>query len=135
MKFKLPTSKPRAAKRTCAAFTLAEVLVALLLLAVLIPVAVDGVRVASLAGEVGVRKATAARIAERMLNELVVTRQWTQAFQNGTVQEGTREYRWLARVGPWSESPFSFITVQVTYPVRGRDYEVHLSTLVDTTVQ
>ena len=135
MKFNLPTCKPRAGKRGRAAFTLAEVLVALLLMAILIPVAMDGVRLASLAGELSARKATAARIAERVLNELVVTRQWQQTTQSGTTQEGSREFRWSMRLEPWNVAPLSLVTVQVNFPVQGKDYEVHLSTVVDTTVQ
>src|SRR5436190_13357159 len=55
------------------AFTLAEVLAALAFMAIVIPVAVNGLRVANLAGQVGQRKAVAARIAERVLNEYTTT--------------------------------------------------------------
>jgi prepilin-type N-terminal cleavage/methylation domain-containing protein len=135
MKFNLLPSKPRAGKRARAAFTLAEVLIALVMMAILIPVAVDGVRLASLAGEVGERKATAARIAERVLNELVVTHQWQQTSQSDIVQEGVRDYRWSLRVEPWTEGNLSLMTVQVAYSAQGKEYEVHLSTLVDTMAQ
>ena len=60
-----------------AGFTLAEVLAALLFMAVVIPVAVDGLRVASRASVLGQRKAVAARIAESVLNEQVVASQGT----------------------------------------------------------
>ena len=53
-------------KRRRAAFTLAEVLAALLFMAIVIPVALEGLRIASLAGQVGERKAAAARVAERV---------------------------------------------------------------------
>ena len=46
MKFTAPINKPRAA------FTLAEVLAALMFMAIVIPVAVEALRTASLAGEV-----------------------------------------------------------------------------------
>ena len=65
------------------AFTLIEVLAALVFMAVVIPVAVEGLRVASRAGEVGRRKAVAGRIAESMLNELIVTGQ----LRSGTSSE------------------------------------------------
>jgi type II secretory pathway component PulJ len=111
------------------------VLAALLLMAIVIPVAVQALQVASRAGEVGQRKAAAARIAERVLEELVVERRWQQSSQNGTIQEGLQEYRWLMRLEPWSEGDLSVLTVQVTYPVQGREYDVRLSTLVDPTLQ
>ena len=52
-----------------AAFTLIEVLVALAVMAVVVPVIYQGMHVASLAGEVAERKAIAARIGDRVLYE------------------------------------------------------------------
>jgi type II secretory pathway pseudopilin PulG len=114
-------------------FTLAEVLAALVFMAIVIPVAVQGLRVANLAGQVGERKAVAIRIAERALNELVVTRQWQTSAQNGSTQEGPVPYRWVMRLEPWNQGALRLLTVQVTFPVQGQDYDVRLSTLVDTT--
>jgi hypothetical protein len=132
MKFKRTISLSCAVKRACAGFTLAEALAALVFMAIVIPVAVQGLRVANLAGQVGERKATAARIAERVLNELVVTRQWQVASPHGTVREGVQEYRWTMRLDNWNQGLLRLLTVQVTFPVQGQDYEVRLSTLVDT---
>jgi len=109
------------------------VLAALVFMAIVIPVAVQGVRIANLAGQVGERKAVAIRIAERVLNEMVVTRQWQQAVQTGSVREGPQEYRWLTRLDTWPEGTLRLLTVQVTFPVQGKDYDVRLSTLADTT--
>jgi type II secretory pathway pseudopilin PulG len=132
MRFK-PTLCPAfAARRPCAGFTLAEVLAALVFMAIVIPVAVEGLRVANLAGQVGERKVAAARIAERVLNELVVTGQGRQNSQSGTIQEGPLQYRWQMRLEPWSQAALSLMTVEVTFPVQGQDYEVRLSTLVNT---
>ena len=59
MRFK-PTIRPSpAVRRARAAFTLVEVLAALTLMAIVIPVAVDAMRLANLAGQVGQRKAVA----------------------------------------------------------------------------
>src|SRR5882757_7919638 len=90
-------------KSTRAGFTLAEVLAALALMAIVIPVAIHGLRVANLAGVVAQRKALAARIGERLLNEAVVTRQWNQSVQNGTEQAGPYQFRWTIRNEPWSQ--------------------------------
>src|SRR5437899_934923 len=60
-----------------AAFTLAEVLAALLFMAIVIPVALEGMHVASRAGSVAVRKREAARVAERLLNESIITTNWS----------------------------------------------------------
>ena len=117
------------------AFTLVEVLAALAFMAIVIPVAVDGFRVASRAGQVGERKATATRIAERVMNELLVTGQFRSATQKGVVQEEAREYQWSMRSEPWPLGPMRLVTVQVEFPVQGRDYDVRLSTLADNSTQ
>ncbi len=127
---KLSPLKLRNAKRR-AVFTLAEVLAALLFMAIVIPVAVQGLRVASLAGTLGQRKTIAAQIAERVLNELKVTGQLKNNSQSGTVQQGGLDYRWTLRSEAWSENPLQLVTLQVFFPAQGRDYDVSLSTLVN----
>src|ERR1051325_10328086 len=122
----------RSALRRQAAFTLAEVLAALLFMAIVIPVAMQGLRIASRAGSVAERKAVGARLAERKLNELIVTGQWQSAAQKGTVREGLQEYQWQLQSEPWSEDgAMRQLTVQVDVPVQGREYPVAVSTLVD----
>lgn len=114
-----------------AAFTLAEVLAALVFMAIVIPVVVECLHVASQAGEVAQRKTEAARVAERVLNESIVTTNWNQSAQNGTVQDGMRQFDWTLQNEPWNQDPMRLLTVQVKYTVQGRDYSVQLSTLAD----
>jgi hypothetical protein len=115
-----------------AAFTLAEVLAALVFMAIVIPVVVECLHIASQAGEVAQRKSEAARVAERILNESIVTTNWNQSDQNGKVQEGEREFEWTLQNQPWNQDPMRLLTVQVKYQVQGRDYSVQLSTLADS---
>ena len=112
-----------------AAFTLAEVLAALAFMAIVIPVAIEALHVATLSGEVAERKVEAGRVAERILNETIVSTNWNQAAQSGKVTEGYRDFDWTLRNEPWSENPMRLITVEVKYAVRGKDYSVQLSTL------
>lgn len=135
MKFNPGIRRPGAAKRAWSGFTLVEVLAALAFMAIVIPVAVEGLRIASLAGQVGERKAVAARIAERTMNELLVTGQYRSATQKGVIREGPQEYQWSMRSEPWPLGAMRLVTVQVTYPVQGRDYDVRLSTLADNSTQ
>jgi prepilin-type N-terminal cleavage/methylation domain-containing protein len=114
-------------------FTLVEVLAALVFMAILIPVTVQAVRVASQAGQVGERKAVAARIAERVMNELLVTDSLRQTTASGRIEERHRVYDWTMRSEPWAEDTMSVVTVRVTYEVQGREYDVSLSTLYDPT--
>jgi hypothetical protein len=129
-------SRSRASARaTCAGFTLAEVLAALLFMAIVIPVAVEGVRIANAAGQVAERKAIAARIADRVLNELIVTREWQSSTSHGTVREGPIDYEWQMRAEPWDQGVLRQLTVEVLFLVQGQTHDVRLSTLVDPTLQ
>jgi type II secretory pathway pseudopilin PulG len=117
---------------TRAAFTLIEVLAALTFMAIVIPVAIEGLRVANTAGVVGQRRAAAARIADRVLNELIVTRQWQRSAQGGRVEENAVVYEWKTAIGTWPESgSLKLLTVRVLFEVQAREYEVRLNTLVD----
>jgi hypothetical protein len=112
-----------------AAFTLAEVLAALLFLAIVIPAAVEALHLASLAGVVAARKGAAARVADRILNESIVTTNWNTGTQNGTVTEGAQEFRWTLTSQNWPVDAMELITAEVKYSAQGRDYSVKLCTL------
>jgi prepilin-type N-terminal cleavage/methylation domain-containing protein len=145
-----PLIKPRAR-----AFTLVEVLVALTLMAVVVPVAMQGLHIASLAGEVSERKALAMRIADRVLNEAIVTGQG-QSGQNGLEKAGSYEFHWTVRNEPWSPPPVAQsgsslpngvnqnansantmqqLTAEVTFTAKGAQQSVRVSTLVNATIQ
>lgn len=119
-------------------FTLAEVLAALVFMAILIPVAIECLSIASRAGEVAVRKGEAALVAERLLNENIVTTNWNRSSQSGTIQQGPREFRWQLRNEPWNQDPnqnaMRLVSIEVTFSAQGRDYPVRMSTLVDSTL-
>src|SRR5688572_15693618 len=76
------------------AFTLIEVLASLLLMAIIIPVAMEGMSVASRAGILGQRKAAAMRVAERVLNELIVEGETQHASSSGNTLDGDTNYPW-----------------------------------------
>src|SRR5437763_160123 len=135
MRFKPMHCKPRCGNRGHGGFTLAEVLAALVFMASVIPAAVHGLRIAGLAGQVAERKAAAARIAEKLLNEQIVTTQGSQSTQSGTVQEGPYQYRWQMLNEPWDQDALRLVSMDVTFAVQGQDYDVRLSTLLDTSQQ
>jgi len=123
-------------RRRCAhsapRFTFAEVLVAMVLMAVVLPVAVRGLLIANRAGSVAAKKAMAGRLADRFLAEAVLTQSWangdTQAGDFGTDYPG---YRWESAHVPWSdyEPQMQVVTVNVFYTHQGQEYSVSLSTL------
>ena len=124
-----------AINRPKAAFTLAEVMVALLFLAIVIPVAVKAISTASLAGEVAARKGAAARIADRVLNESMVMTNWNNGMQSGTVQEGVLDFHWTLTSQAWPQDAMQMVTAEVTYQAQGKDYSVKLSTLANPQTQ
>ena len=122
--------------RNCPAFTLAEVLVAMLFLAIVIPVAVEVLNVAARAGEVAARKSAAARVADRVLNESIVTTNWTgSGQQSGTITEGILDFRWKLSARNWPQDAMELLTAEVTFSAQGRDYSVKLNTLAGLPTQ
>ena len=121
-----------------AGFTLAEVLAALLFMAIVVPVAMEGLHIASRAGAVAQRKGEAARIAQRVLIENLVNTNWNQSVQSGSTIEGQREFRWTLHSDPWTQDPSQNVmrqlTVDVKFTAQNRDYAVTMSTLVDGSV-
>ena len=117
-------------------FTLAEVLAALLFMAIVVPVAIEGLHIAGLAGAVAERKGEAARIAQRVLTENLVTTNWSQSVQSGTTLDGQREFRWTLRTDQWTQDPAQTgmrqLSVRVEFTAQDRKYYVNMSTLVDS---
>ena len=126
MKFATPTNNR---SRPESAFTLAEVLAALMFMAIVIPVAVEALHVAGVSGEVAVRKAEAARVADAILNENIVTTNWNRAA-TGTVMQNGHTFQWSLRNETWSaDSGMDLVTAEVDFSAQGRTFSVHLSTL------
>ncbi len=117
-----------------AGFTLVEVLAALLFLAIVIPTAIEALHMATLSGEVAVRKSAAARVADRVLNESIVMTNWNSGTQNGTVTEGASDFRWTLTSQTWPQDSMQLLTAEVKYSAQGKDYSVKLSTLANSQV-
>lgn len=146
---------PRRAGKNRAGFTLAEILVALGLMAIITPVVVRGLSLASLAGELAQRKSLAIRVAGRILNETILTGQWNNTGQGGTEQAGAIPLHWTIRNEPWNAlgtitsvntanginqgfvnaNNLHVLSVDVSFPAQGQTYAVHVSTVIDITKQ
>jgi len=107
------------------------VLASLMFMAIVIPVAVEALHIANKVGVVADRKATAARIADKVLNEAIITTQWKNSNQGGTVKDGPQDYQWTVRATAWDRDVLQVVTAEVTFSVQGQDYAVRLSTLAD----
>jgi type II secretion system protein I len=132
-------------------FTLIEVLISLALIAVLIPVVMEALKTATLAGEVSERKAIAARVADHVLNDAIIAGT-TLTATAGSETVGPYNFRWTMKDEPWTalngitvlSNPNSVngsvvnstlihqVSVKVSYTAQGRDFSVSLATLINT---
>ncbi|HUZ07191.1 MAG TPA: hypothetical protein VMV89_06850 [Candidatus Paceibacterota bacterium] len=113
-----------------AGFTLVEVLAALLFMAIVVPVAIEALHMATKAGEIAVRKNEAARVADTILNKSIVMTNWNSGTQSGTVSEGAEDFRWTLTSQTWpQDSAMQLVAAEVTYSAQAKDYSVTLSTL------
>ena len=115
-------------------FTLAEALAALLLAAIVLPVAVRGVLTAGRAAHVARKTEMGSRLAANWLRELVVTGEWQSSDTNGDFGDEWPEYAWELSVDEWEEddeldSTMTLLTVSVFFSVQGRDTSTSVSTL------
>jgi prepilin-type N-terminal cleavage/methylation domain-containing protein len=119
-------------------FTLAEILAALLLMAILVPVTLQAVSVASRAGILGQRKTIAIRIAERVLEEQISSGQLNTApTSSGSITESNIVYPWTLQIGGWAEDDntvMNVVTVRVEFNVQGDIYDISASTLYDPSI-
>jgi type II secretory pathway pseudopilin PulG len=134
---RLVTSAATGKHRRASAFTLVEVLAAMLFMAMVIPAVVSALQVSSLSGEFATRKAEAARVADRALNEnLALSNGGSLSGLNGTVVENGHEFRWTINSQPWSaDSTMQLVTAEVSFTAAGREYSVRLNTLVNPLAQ
>jgi hypothetical protein len=121
-----------------------------MLMAIVVPVAIEALHTANLAGEVAQRKAIAARLGDRLLTDNIVAQQWNQTVQNGVESVGPYQFNWTMRNDPWNPNTTGQavvngstinsagvhqLSVDVNFTAQNKKYSVHLSTLIDTTQQ
>jgi len=118
-------------------FTLAEVLAAVVVVALVVPVAVRGIAMArQLTGD-DVRLEQAARLADEKLNELVAIGDW-QGSEDEGVFEDAPDYSWTVETEDFDdegETPLTVVTVTVSMTDAVRATAVSLSTLASNTVE
>jgi len=116
-------------------FTFAELLAAMVFVAIVIPVAVHGLTIANRAGVVADRKRVAAQLADRLLTEIIVTDDWRDGNRQGDFGEQRPGYRWIIDNDAWEEDAMRMVSVEVFFEVQGREYSIRLTTLVEETVE
>jgi prepilin-type N-terminal cleavage/methylation domain-containing protein len=115
------------------AFTLVEILVALVLVAAILPVVTHGISLALNVGTFARRQAEAATLARGKLDELLVTAPGQTGAFNGDFGSDQPDYKWSAQIQDWDGSGVRQVDVSVTWRQRQRDQSVTLSTLTYST--
>jgi type II secretory pathway pseudopilin PulG len=118
-------------------FTFVEVLVAVIVMALIVPVAVRGISIARrLVGD-DERLELAARLADEKLNELIVTGDW-QGSEDEGVFEDEPQYQWTLTTDTFDgneDVSLTVVTVTVSFVDAARPTSVSLSTLASSTVE
>lgn len=111
-------------------FTLIEVLATLLLLAIVLPVIMNAISLATSAGSVAKQRSDAYTLCESKLDELVATGQWQYGNLGGDFSPDFPRYRWTASMADWTDPTVQELDVHVLWTMRGREQDLMLSTLV-----
>ena len=117
------------------AFTLVEALATLVLIAIILPVAMKGISLATSTAGLAKQRMEAAALAETTLAETMATGAWQDGDVNGDFEPDAAGYRWAVEVQDWEATTLKQVTVRVEWTARGTDRSVTLSTLVYTREQ
>ena len=111
-----------------------EILATFVLMAIILPVAMQGISAASKLASQARHRVTAGVLAEQMLSEMILTGDYEDGDQDGEVSSGNRYYVWQLEVLDWEEeSSMQQLDLSVTWEdAGGRENIVLLSTLVYT---
>jgi type II secretory pathway pseudopilin PulG len=110
---------------------MAEILAAMLFLAILVPAVVEGLSLSNRAAVVAERSSMALQLAERQLSALVLDGSWSSANLRGDFGVDWPGYRWELSRGSWAQDDMTELTLSVLFEVQGRERSVRLTTLVD----
>ena len=114
-------------------FTLVEVLVTLMFLAISLPAIMQGISLATKVGAQTVRRTEAAGLAQSKLAEIVGTEEWQTGNLSGDFGSDWPAFRWEATVQPWAQDTTSAgiqeIDLNVNWTDQGKQQAVTLSTL------
>lgn len=115
-------------------FTLVEVLVTLLIVAIAMPAIMHGITAAQLAGASAKRYNEASELGKSQLSQIIAGSQWnSNAALSGDFSPNFPDYSWKATVEPWdldtSGMGINQIDLTVSWKDRGRTASMTLTTL------
>ena len=111
-------------------FTLMEILAALLLTGLILPVAMNGVSMANMLASDSARKYEAADLAQAKMSEILLEEDWKNGSSSGEFENQYEQYEWISSVSDWTTSGLKQIELTVFWNQRGRTNKIVLSTLI-----
>ena len=121
--------------------TMLPVMTAMVFLAILVPVIVEGLTMANKASVVSERSSAAGELAENKMNEILLSSTGssaTVAQTSGDFGTDWPGYRWETSQATWDQDSINTmieLNVDVYYPVQGAERSIRLTTLISGTSQ
>lgn len=112
------------------AFTLMEVLAAMVLLAIVLPAVMKGISIATVLASDSVAKIVAGELAESRLNEAILLGEWQSGSGAGDFGNDYPGYRWMLTTSDAGQTGLKQVSVKVTWEKRADLYEFQLTTFV-----
>lgn len=118
--------------RACRGFTFIEVVTTVAIVAVVLPIALNGISLATALGSQTRLRSQAATLARLKLDELAVDRTWQSGSLAGDFGAEQPEFRWSATVGDYDGGTLRQLDVDVAWEGRHGQQHVTMTTLVQS---
>ena len=126
-----PAETRRAVSTRRRGLTLVEVLATIVMMAIVLPAAMQGISLCTATSVVARQRSEAAALAEAKLSELIATGDWQYGALSGEFGEAWPEYRWSGAAAAWaSDATMTELSVRVYWTSRRQEREVVLTTLI-----
>ena len=110
-------------------FTFIELLATVVLIAVIMPVAMQSIGLCTRLGGLSRRQVEAASLAKTKMTELIATGEWANGNQRGNFGDDWPGYEWKASVTNWTDTSVRQLELTVLWESMGRQRSVTLTTL------
>lgn len=111
--------------------TLVEVLATIVMMAIVLPAAMQGISLCTATSVVARQRSEATALAEAKVAELIATGDWQYGALSGEFGEAWPEYQWSGSATSWLFDPaMTELSVRVSWTSRLQEREVVLTTLV-----
>jgi prepilin-type N-terminal cleavage/methylation domain-containing protein len=111
-------------------FTFVELLATVVLIAIIMPVAMQTIALCTRLAGLSRNTIEAASLASTQLTELTTSQDWETGGKSGDFGSDWPGYRWTADVSNWTDSTVRQVDLTVFWQSQGRQRTVTLSTLV-----